>query len=48
MMAELKALTAQAGIKKCVYCLFSKDGFDAATEELVKTGEVITASLKDF
>ena len=47
-MAELKALVSQAGIKKCSYCLFSKNGFDSSIEELAADGEVIIASLKDF
>ncbi|MCR5431407.1 MAG: ATP-binding protein [Lachnospiraceae bacterium] len=47
-VAELKALTAQAGIKKCVYCLFAKNGFDSSIEELASSGELIVASLKDF
>lgn len=46
--AELKALTAQAGIKKCSFCLFSKNGFDSSIEELANAGEVTVASLKDF
>ncbi len=46
--AGLKALSAQAGIKKCSYCLFAKNGFDSSVEELAESGEVIVASLKDF
>ena len=46
--AQLKALTVQAGIKKCSYCLFSKNGFDNSVEELATSGELIIASLKDF
>lgn len=46
--AELKALTAQAGIKKCSFCLFSKNGFDSSIEEMANAGEVTVASLKDF
>ena len=47
-LAELKALVAQAGIKKCDFCLFSKNGFDSSIEELAASGEIIIASLKDF
>ena len=47
-LAELKALAAQAGIKKCDFCLFSKNGFDSSIEELAASGEIIIASLKDF
>ncbi len=47
-LAELKALSMQAGIKKCSFCLFSKNGFDSSIEELAGAGEVTVASLKDF
>lgn len=47
-LAELKALTMQAGIKKCSFCLFAKNGFDSSIEELAGAGEVTVASLKDF
>ncbi|MCR5829424.1 MAG: ATP-binding protein [Lachnospiraceae bacterium] len=47
-LAELKALAQQAGIKKCSYCLFSKNGFDSSIEEIADSGELIIASLKDF
>jgi AAA+ ATPase superfamily predicted ATPase len=47
-LAELKALTMQAGIKKCSFCLFAKNGFDSSIEELSDAGEVTVASLKDF
>jgi AAA+ ATPase superfamily predicted ATPase len=47
-LAELKALSMQAGIKKCSFCLFAKNGFDSSIEELAGAGEVTVASLKDF
>ncbi len=47
-LAELKALSMQAGIKKCSFCLFAKNGFDSSIEELSDAGEVTVASLKDF
>ena len=47
-LAELKALSMQAGIKKCSFCLFAKNGFDSSIEELANAGEVTVASLKDF
>ena len=47
-LAELKALSMQAGIKKCSFCLFAKNGFDSRIEELAGVGEVTVASLKDF
>ena len=47
-LAELKALSMQAGIKKCSFCLFAKNGFDSSIEELANAGEVTIASLKDF
>jgi len=47
-LAELKALALQAGIKKCSFCLFAKNGFDSSIEELADSGEITIASLKDF
>jgi len=48
MLAQLKFLVSDAGIKNCRLCLFAKNGFSDEIIEIKESENLIIASLQDF